>query len=313
MFNHFTLDGVENTDPNFNTYVVLPSIDALQEFKVQTGVYPAEFGRNATQINVLDQVRAATSITARCSSSCATTSWTPSPTRSPPRGRRRIPSSGTSTASRWAGRCAFPKIFNGKDKLFFMGNYESFRQRGRCTATLHRAHRGHAGRRLQRHCRTGSTIPPPASRTPTARSRRRRSRATSFPRTASTRSRRSCWSSTRPPIADRRVVQQLRQRAGTPASIKDQFILRMDFVESSKSHGPAAIAGAMRTSRAEGLNLNGSQAAHQLRTVHGLQHARVLAHRGQRDPLRLHALLQLGRARCWPSSATWWTSSASRA
>jgi len=38
---------------NFNTFVVLPSIDALQEFKVQTGVYPAEFGREATQINVL--------------------------------------------------------------------------------------------------------------------------------------------------------------------------------------------------------------------------------------------------------------------
>ena len=44
MFNYYTLDGVVNTDPNFNTYVVLPSIDALQEFKVQTGVYPAQFG-----------------------------------------------------------------------------------------------------------------------------------------------------------------------------------------------------------------------------------------------------------------------------
>src|ERR1051326_5406035 len=51
-YNHFTLDGVENTDPNFNTFVVLPSIDALQEFKVQSGIYPAEFGRQETQINV---------------------------------------------------------------------------------------------------------------------------------------------------------------------------------------------------------------------------------------------------------------------
>src|SRR5689334_3996820 len=49
VFDYFTLDGVVNTDPNFNTYIVLPSIDALQEFKVQTGVYPAEFGHEATQ------------------------------------------------------------------------------------------------------------------------------------------------------------------------------------------------------------------------------------------------------------------------
>src|SRR5207247_7140918 len=50
MFNHFTLDGVENTDPNFNTFVVLPSIDALQEFQVQTVTYPADFGLQTTQL-----------------------------------------------------------------------------------------------------------------------------------------------------------------------------------------------------------------------------------------------------------------------
>jgi hypothetical protein len=51
-FNYYTLDGISNTDINFNLYSVLPSVDALQEFKVQSGVYPAEFGRAATQINV---------------------------------------------------------------------------------------------------------------------------------------------------------------------------------------------------------------------------------------------------------------------
>jgi hypothetical protein len=51
-FNRFTIDGVENTDVNFNTPIILPSIDALQEFKVQTGVFPAEFGRASTQINI---------------------------------------------------------------------------------------------------------------------------------------------------------------------------------------------------------------------------------------------------------------------
>src|SRR5207247_3466002 len=52
-FNYFTLDGVDNTDVNFNTYIFLPSVDALEEFKVQTGVYSAEFGREASQVNVV--------------------------------------------------------------------------------------------------------------------------------------------------------------------------------------------------------------------------------------------------------------------
>jgi hypothetical protein len=51
FFNRFTLDGVENTDVNYNTYVVRPSIEAMEEFKIQTGIYSAEFGRATSQIN----------------------------------------------------------------------------------------------------------------------------------------------------------------------------------------------------------------------------------------------------------------------
>src|SRR5207247_8183685 len=48
-FNHFTLDGVENTDVNFNTYVFLPSIDPLHELMVQTEIFPPEYRRPSTQ------------------------------------------------------------------------------------------------------------------------------------------------------------------------------------------------------------------------------------------------------------------------
>ncbi len=52
QFNHYTLDGIENTDPSYNLYALRPSVEFLEEFKVETGVYSAEFGRGAAQINV---------------------------------------------------------------------------------------------------------------------------------------------------------------------------------------------------------------------------------------------------------------------
>jgi Carboxypeptidase regulatory-like domain len=53
MYDHYTIDGVNNTDVDFNSFVVQPTVDAIQEMKVQTGVYPAQYGYNATQVNVV--------------------------------------------------------------------------------------------------------------------------------------------------------------------------------------------------------------------------------------------------------------------
>jgi len=52
--NNFLLDGVDNNDPYINQYVALPSLDAIQQFKVQSSDYSAEFGRSGgAQINVV--------------------------------------------------------------------------------------------------------------------------------------------------------------------------------------------------------------------------------------------------------------------
>src|SRR5262249_28505341 len=128
VYDYYTLDGVVNTDPNFNTYIVLPSIDAIQEFKVQTGVYPAEFGHEATQINVLTKSGGKTYHGSLFEFI-------------PNNDFDAIPLQVTATRPgvspfRWNdfgfeldGPVSIPKLFNGKNRLFFMANYEALRQR----------------------------------------------------------------------------------------------------------------------------------------------------------------------------------------
>jgi len=127
-FNRFTLDGVENTDPNFNTYVIFPSAEALQEFKVQTGVYPAEFGRGATQINVStkgggNQYHGSLYEFLRNEKMDARNYRFTGPDRV------KDPFKWNQFGFVLSGPVSIPKLFNGKNRLFFMSNYEWFRQR----------------------------------------------------------------------------------------------------------------------------------------------------------------------------------------
>src|SRR5262249_1625011 len=68
-YNHYTLDGIENTDPNFNTYLLLPSIDALQEFNVESAIFQAQSARSLRSTSPPRVER--TAPTAPHSSSCA--------------------------------------------------------------------------------------------------------------------------------------------------------------------------------------------------------------------------------------------------
>jgi carboxypeptidase family protein len=53
-FNDFLLDGVDNNDPYISGYVVEPPVDSVQEFKMVTSSYDAEYGRSgAGQINII--------------------------------------------------------------------------------------------------------------------------------------------------------------------------------------------------------------------------------------------------------------------
>src|SRR5262249_1650799 len=44
--NNYLIDGVDDNDLVINQYSAIPSMDAIQEFKVQSGNYSAEYGRS---------------------------------------------------------------------------------------------------------------------------------------------------------------------------------------------------------------------------------------------------------------------------
>jgi hypothetical protein len=53
--NNYLLDGTTNTDTSLNTPAVVLSVDAIQEFKEQTANYSAEYGFSANQINIISK------------------------------------------------------------------------------------------------------------------------------------------------------------------------------------------------------------------------------------------------------------------
>ena len=121
MFDYYTLDGVNNTDPDFNTYVGLPSLDGIQEFKVQTGVYPAEFGHEATQVNVVS--KSGTNTYHGAMYDFIRNNYVDAnpyyfPYNSAP--LKVFPYKWNDYGFELDGPIRIPKLYNGKDKFFFM-------------------------------------------------------------------------------------------------------------------------------------------------------------------------------------------------
>ncbi|MBS1875505.1 MAG: TonB-dependent receptor [Acidobacteria bacterium] len=256
MFNHFTLDGVENTDPNFNTYVILPSIDAIQEYKIQTGVYPAEFGREATQINVLTRSGGnqfhGTAFEFLRNDKLDAKNYAFTTARPP-----KDPFKWNQYGFTFGGPVWIPKVFNGHDKLFFMGNYESFRQRrsvqsvytvptlamqgGDFTAVANTIY-DPATRAKANGVVTASAFP--GQIIPKARFDPISLKLLEFYPASN--------------LTTSRLSNNFQESQGRPIN-KDQFVLRMDFVESDKSSWFGRYSWGDENQLSEGLHLDGTK------------------------------------------------------
>ena len=128
---HATLDGVVATDPRVNTVPFTPSIEAIEEFKVLSGSYSAEYGTNSgAQITIVtksgtndfhgtafeflrnDALDAENYFTNYFNS--------PGAARRKKDGLRQNQYGGVFSGPVW-----IPKVYKGKDKTFFMFDYEA--------------------------------------------------------------------------------------------------------------------------------------------------------------------------------------------
>ena len=129
--NNYTLDGLANTDAALVTPAVMLSQDAIQEFKVSSGTYPADLGFSATQVNIVSK--------GGTNTPHGSVFWfhrengfdaKPFPTATDLIGGNATsnpPLHQNQFGFVFGGPIFIPKLYDGRNKSFFMANYEGWR------------------------------------------------------------------------------------------------------------------------------------------------------------------------------------------
>jgi len=118
--NNYMLDGTTNTDTSLNTPAVVLSVDAIQEFKEQTANYSAEYGFSANQINIISK--------SGTNSLHGALFWFDRNNAFDARSffQASIPALHQNQYGFVAGGPVYvPKIYNGKNKTFWLVNFDA--------------------------------------------------------------------------------------------------------------------------------------------------------------------------------------------
>jgi hypothetical protein len=244
VYDYFTLDGVVNTDPNFNTYVVLPSIDALQEFKVQTGVYPAEFGHEATQINVLTK-SGGNAYHGSLFEFVRNNDFDALPFQFTATKPGVSPFKWNDYGFELDGPIVIPKLFNGRNKLFFMANDEWLVQRQSFQTVYSVPTAAMFGGDFSK---LGTIIYDPTTKQPIPNNTIPATQISPF----SQKLLKYYNSATLPGLTANYV-----QNNASPLN-RDGFVLRMDFVESAKSQWTGRYSWGDENQATQTINVSGA-------------------------------------------------------
>ena len=125
--NNYTLDGMVNTDTALNTPAVILSQDAIQEFKVQSETYSAEYGFSANQINIVSKsgtnsLHGTAFEFLRNDALDARSPLVPASAQIPKLRQNQF-------GYVLGGPVYIPKVYDGRNKTFFLANYEGWRVR----------------------------------------------------------------------------------------------------------------------------------------------------------------------------------------
>jgi outer membrane receptor protein involved in Fe transport len=122
--NNYTLDGLSNTDTALNTPAIILSQDAIQEFKVLSETYSAEYGFSANQVNIVTKsgTNALHGSAFLFDRNDAFDAKGPFQQSLPPLRQNQF----GFVAS---GPAYIPKLYDGRNKTFWLVNYEGWRIR----------------------------------------------------------------------------------------------------------------------------------------------------------------------------------------
>lgn len=123
--NGYTVDGTTILDTSYDTPMYEPSLDSLQEFKVQTKTYSAEYGYSANQVNLstksgTNQFHGSVFEFLRNDALDARSYFNRAPQPVAPFKQNQFGYS-------LGGPILIPHVYNGRNKTFFFANYEGLR------------------------------------------------------------------------------------------------------------------------------------------------------------------------------------------